>query len=59
MDQMKEATCDNCGTSFDVGATIYDCDEYSCPECGCSVSATVYEDGSYYWTTYDGTDEEV
>lgn len=56
---MKEAYCDNCGESFDVGATVYDGDDFECPDCGYTVSATVDENGMIYWNTFAPNGEMI
>jgi predicted nucleic acid-binding Zn ribbon protein len=56
---MFEAYCDNCGESFDVGSTVYDGDDFKCPDCGYTVSATVDEDGMVYWNTFDKDGEQI
>jgi len=54
-----EADCDNCGTIFDIGRDVFDSDGFECPRCSFSVVATVDEDGSIYWNTFDDEGEQV
>ncbi|NDV19086.1 hypothetical protein GO013_06585 [Pseudodesulfovibrio sp. JC047] len=53
------ANCDACGETIAITEDVYDGDDFSCPDCGLTVSATVDENGAVYWNTFDGNGEQI
>ena len=56
---MIEAYCDACGECFYSAEEVYDGDDFTCPDCGLTVSATVDEDGFLTWNTFDLNGEMI